>query len=132
MSENTKHYWLYVLRLEQGKYYIGITSRKDPYRRVEEHMKGFYSAQWVKKYRPVEPAEIIELGNITPAEAGKLELKRTLQYMDKYGYQNVRGSKLNYSGKYVKIGDRYWRDEDFNMSAGLIFILVTMLALILT
>ena len=32
----------------------------------------------------------------------KMDLKRTLQYMKKYGYKNVRGVILNYSSRYVK------------------------------
>lgn len=109
-----KHYWLYVLKLEQEKYYIGITSRKDPHDRIKEHLNGYYSAQWVKKYPALETVEIIDIGNITPLEAARSELKRTRQYMKKYGLQNVRGGALNYSGKYYKVGYWYWRDEDFS------------------
>ncbi len=61
MEDKIKHYWLYVLRLEQNKYYVGITSRLDPQTRINEHMGGFYSAQWVKKYKPIEAAEVIAM-----------------------------------------------------------------------
>lgn len=87
-----KHYWLYVLRLQQNKYYIGITSRKDPSSRIREHMNGFYSAQWTKKYKPIECTEKIDLGMLTEDQAYSQENKRTLQYMAKYGVNNIRGA----------------------------------------
>lgn len=129
MEEEKKHFWVYVLRLEQGKYYIGITSRKNPNKRIEEHMHGFYSAQWVKKYRPIEPIEIIDIGLLTQSEAERLELKRTLQYMEKYGYQNVRGGKLNYRGKYIKVWNRFWRSEDALVIINILILMLTTLLL---
>ncbi|HEX5456459.1 MAG TPA: GIY-YIG nuclease family protein [Candidatus Saccharimonadales bacterium] len=131
MKEEMKHFWLYVLRLEQGKYYIGITSRKNPEQRIEEHMRGFYSAQWVKRYKPIEPLEIISLGLLTTSEAEQLELKRTLQYMKKYGYQNVRGAKLNYSGRYIKIGYRFWQAEDMFIIFTILLLMAAVVSLIL-
>lgn len=107
-----KHYWLYVLLLHEDKYYVGITSKKNPMDRINEHMNGFYSAQWVKRYKPIEPVEIIDIGNITPAESDRLELKRTVQYMKKYGYQNVRGGKYNYDGKYIKVGEKLVQEKE--------------------
>lgn len=130
-EKTIKHYWLYTLRLEKGKYYVGITSRKNPNDRINEHMNGFYSAQWVKKYKPIEPIEVIDMGNITKEEAERLELERTLQYMEKFGHQNVRGGRLNYSGKYIKIGDRFFADEDFKMLIGVIIMMAAMVALVL-
>lgn len=128
MQETTKkHYWLYVLRLEGNRYYVGITARKDPHERITEHMHGFYSAQWVKKYKPIEPVEIIGLGDITQAEAEQQELKRTLQYMKKYGLQSTRGGELNYSGRYFKVGSRFVRDSEMGAIG---VVLVLMLALL--
>jgi predicted GIY-YIG superfamily endonuclease len=125
----TKHYWLYTLRLEQGKYYIGRTSRADPNMRIQEHFNGFYSAQWVKKYKPIEAVEIINIGNIDAEEAERQELHRTLQYMKRYGLQNVRGGKLNYSGQYVKVGVWFWRKEDFQNLIGVLFMTAVILFL---
>lgn len=103
-TSETKHYWLYALRLEQGKYYIGITSQKDPNIRIKQHINGFYGAKWTKKYIPIASAnKPIDLGIITKHEAERLESQRTLQYMKKYGYNNVRGGDFRYSGSYVWI-----------------------------
>lgn len=126
-----KHYWLYVLRLQNNKFYLGITSRKNPNVRINEHMNGFYSAQWVKRYKPIEFIEILELGNVTTAEAERLELKQTVQYMKKYGYQNVRGGKLNYSGKYIKVGNWFLKDEDFKTLIAVLLMMVSVAALLL-
>lgn len=46
-SNVLKHYWLYVLKLEQQKFYVGITSRT-PEIRMEQHLSGFAGAQWTK------------------------------------------------------------------------------------
>lgn len=109
-----KVYHLYALLCEDKKYYIGITSKPDPYERINEHINGYYTAQWVKKHKAVRNIEMLRLGEISHDEAQALENQRTLQYMKKYGYQNVRGGKFNYSGKYVKVGSRYFRDDEFN------------------
>lgn len=130
-QKEIKHYWLYVLRLVNDKYYVGSTSKADPQQRIKEHMNGFYSAQWVKKYKPVDTAEIIDLGHVTKAEAEHLELQRTLQYMKKYGYQNVRGGKLNYSGKYLKIGSHYLRDEEAKLILVVFILLIAVASLLL-
>jgi predicted GIY-YIG superfamily endonuclease len=127
--QETKHYWLYALHLHEGKYYIGTTAKKDPHVRIQEHMNGFYSAQWVKKYKPIEPVEIIDIGTITKEQAELLEQHRTLQYMKKYGYQNVRGGRLNYSGKYLVIGNRFVRDKDAEFIVT-ILVLLTIVALL--
>lgn len=130
-TNTIKHYWLYVLLLEQDKYYVGITSRKDPQKRIHEHLEGFYTAQWVHKYKAIRALEIINIGNLTLEQAEKLEKQRTLQYMAKYGYQNVRGSVFNYSGKYVKFFDYYFRDQDFHTLVIVIFMLLIIWLLFL-
>jgi predicted GIY-YIG superfamily endonuclease len=130
--QEPKHYWLYVLRLNEGKYYIGTTSKKDPNHRIQEHMNGFYSAQWVKKYKPIEPLEIINIGNITKERAELLEQHRTFQYMEKYGYQNVRGGNLNYSGRYFVFFGRFIRSKDVEAMATVLFLMFAVAVLILT
>ncbi len=101
-TSETKHYWLYALRLEQGKYYIGTTTQKDPNNRIKQHVTGFNAAKWTQKYQPIASAhKPIELGDITELEAHRLETHRTLQYMKKYGYNNVRGGDYSYSGDYI-------------------------------
>jgi len=105
----TRNYWLYILLLEQGKYYVGITSRKYAEDRISEHFNGFYAARWTRKYKPVEVNDKRFLYETTKEEAEKVERRVTREYMKKYGYQNVRGGDLSYSGKYFKIGKHFIR-----------------------
>ena len=59
-----KNYWLYVLKLEQEKYYIGITTRNVEIR-AQEHRKGFLGARWTKKYKPIK---IMDKKGFRPAD----------------------------------------------------------------
>lgn len=74
--------FIYILELQQGKYYIGKTERPDI--RMEHHFAGKGSA-WTRKYRPINILEMI-------ADCDAFdEDKYTLIYMDKHGIDNVRG-----------------------------------------
>lgn len=74
---------LYILRLKQGKYYVGTTS-KDVTDRLQEHMSGRGSA-WTKKYKVLKLEKTIE--NCDKYD----EDKWTKIYMDRHGIENVRG-----------------------------------------
>jgi hypothetical protein len=78
--------YIYILKLEQNKYYIGKTS--NPYYRIENHTNGSGSA-WTKKYKP------INVENIIPNCDHYDEDKYVIQYMDKYGISNVRGGTFS-------------------------------------
>jgi hypothetical protein len=80
--------YIYILQLEQGKYYIGKTS--NPQFRIESHFN-FNGSAWTVKYKPIKLIKLI------PNCDDYDEDKYTRIYMDKYGIQNVRG------GSYVKI-----------------------------
>jgi len=79
---------IYVLKLEQGKYYIGKTN--NPQFRLETHCNGNGSA-WTQKYKPLKVIKLIPDCNDYDED------KYTRQYMDKYGIPNVRG------GSFVKV-----------------------------
>jgi hypothetical protein len=74
--------YIYVLKLEQNKYYIGKTN--NPQFRLENHCTGNGSA-WTQKYKPLKVIKLI------PNCSDYDEDKYTRQYMDKYGTANVRG-----------------------------------------
>ncbi len=80
---------LYVLRLCDDKYYIGITNRLLSERLIE-HFSNSGSA-WTKLYKPLEIMETFS----NPDDFD--EDKYTKKYMKLYGIQNVRG------GSYVKV-----------------------------
>ena len=73
---------IYILKLENNKYYVGKTD--DLEKRKEAHMNGTASS-WTKKYKPISVEKIIP--NASPFD----EDKYTIEYMDKYGIDNVRG-----------------------------------------
>lgn len=77
--------YIYILQLEEGKYYIGKTS--NPEFRIEQHIQ-CDGALWTKKYKPLNVLEII------PDCDDYDEDKYTRRYMDKYGIDNVRGGSF--------------------------------------
>ena len=77
--------FIYAIQLEKGKYYIGKTN--NPQFRLESHFNS-NGSEWTKKYKPLKVLEI------KPNCDDYDENKITLQYMDKYGINNVRGGSF--------------------------------------
>ena len=77
--------YIYVLKLDEGKYYIGKTN--NPNVRISEHFKSDGS-NWTRIYKP------IKIINIIPNCDNYDEDKYTLQYMQQYGIDNVRGGSF--------------------------------------
>jgi cellular nucleic acid-binding protein len=73
---------IYVLQLENSKYYVGKTA--DVMKRFEQHKSGSGSA-WTSKYKPVKMLECRALSGEHD------ENNVTKDYMKKYGINNVRG-----------------------------------------
>jgi hypothetical protein len=80
--------YIYVLKLKEGKYYVGKTNK--PSFRLENHFSSNGSS-WTKKYPPIKILELISDCDDYDED------KYTRMYMDKYGIDNVRG------GSYVSI-----------------------------
>ncbi len=113
MSTTTqKSFSIYVLRLEDGKFYIGMTS-KTPQERFLEHKNGFYGAEWTKLYKPISIEQSKDLGFVSYEKAEEYENLITRKYIKKYGLNNVRGGNITYRGKMVRRAGYYWRDEDW-------------------
>jgi len=73
---------IYVLELKESKYYVGRTS--NIIARFNAHVGG-YGSVWTNKYKPLS---IIKLIDYFPFA----EIAVTLEMMQKYGIENVRGS----------------------------------------
>ena len=73
---------LYVLQLQNGKYYVGKTA--DINRRYAEHKAGHGSA-WTSMHRPIKIMEV------RPLKDEHDENNTTKDLMKKYGVDNVRG-----------------------------------------
>jgi hypothetical protein len=77
--------YIYALKLEKNKYYIGKTNT--PKFRIEDHFTS-NGSEWTKMYKPLSILEI------KPNCDDYDEDKITRQYMDKYGIDNVRGGSF--------------------------------------
>jgi predicted GIY-YIG superfamily endonuclease len=77
----TKSY-VYVLKLEDDRYYVGRTSNF--MQRMKEHFT-YGGSEYTKKYKPIKIVEVFEEKDTYD------ERDKTLEYMQKYGYEKVRG-----------------------------------------
>lgn len=85
-----RNWTLYVIRLKNGHYYIGITSRTDFMRRINQH--GGRLGARVNQGNEVEKiVEIQHLGKMTGLEAERIENDTMLQYRKRFGARKVRG-----------------------------------------
>lgn len=75
---------VYVLRLEKDKYYVGLSPSNSKFR-IQQHFDGIGSS-WTNLYKPIEVIAVIENGS------KQLERETTLEYMRRYGWENVRGA----------------------------------------
>ncbi len=73
---------LYILQLEEGKYYVGKTDNLS--HRYEQHKNG-RGSEWTKLYKPIEILET------RPIKSRDDETNTTKELMRKYGVENVRG-----------------------------------------
>jgi len=94
MDKNVRHWHLYVLKLEDSKYYVGITS-KSVEERYEEHIRGFGGAAWTRLHKPLGVHDQRDLGFISEKRAKNFEDRVTRKYIRKYGIDNVRGGDLS-------------------------------------
>jgi len=77
---------VYVLGLENGKYYVGFSENMDM--RIGTHFSGLGS-QWTVLHPPIRTVETIPGGDQI------VELTKTLEYMKIYGWENVRGGRYS-------------------------------------
>ncbi len=77
--------FIYILELEENKYYIGKTTNIAF--RLKDHFTS-NGAAWTRKYKPIQVESII-------ADCDDYdEDKYTLKYMEQYGINNVRGGSF--------------------------------------
>lgn len=77
--------FIYVLELENNKYYIGKTNY--PKFRLDSHFN-YRGSEWTKKYKPIKLKELIK--NCESYDEDKYVIK----YMEKFGIDNVRGGSF--------------------------------------
>lgn len=114
-----KRWWLYVLKLEKEKWYVGITS-KTPEERFREHALHKRAAYWTMKYKPLEIELVEDLGEVSKEQAEDYENKITRSLMKERGLNNVRGGDLRDIDDYiVRFGWVYIKEQ---------WVLLTLLA----
>ncbi len=123
---NMKHRWtLYVLKLESGKWYVGITS-KSPEERFKEHLAKKRSAYWTMRYRPIAIELVEDLGVVSKEHAEKYESKITRSLMKERGINNVRGGDLRHVEEYVQGFGYFWSKDNLRDVFTMIFILLLL------
>ena len=85
---------IYKLNLKNNKKYIGKTTNIE--RRIGQHFSG-NGAQATKKYSPTSYKVLDEVPGYF---SSKVEQKYTNKYIDKHGYENVRGGKYTNSNNF--------------------------------
>ena len=76
---------IYILKLQNDKYYVGATNNLD--KRLREHMNG-NGSEWTKRYKMKSLHKLIHNCNTFDED------KYTKQYMNKFGINNVRGGSF--------------------------------------
>lgn len=76
---------IYILKLEEEKYYVGKTENLDE--RIKQHFTN-NGTVWTKKYKPIKIIETINTND--PFD----EDKYTIKYMKRYEIDNVRGGSF--------------------------------------
>lgn len=112
MNDREKHWWLYVLKLEQGRWYVGITT-KSPKERFREHTDNIRAAAWTRLYRPQELYGVHDLGVVSEDQAKHEENKKVREYIQKYGIDNVRGGDISQIGVYHDRFGRFFTDDQW-------------------
>jgi predicted GIY-YIG superfamily endonuclease len=78
---------IYFLQLEEGKYYVGKTTRS-VHVRVKEHDAG-NGAAWTRRYSPIR---VLDSFNTDDDDAENKEVRRR---MEQFGIDNVRGGSYS-------------------------------------
>lgn len=122
-SDKNIRWHLYVLRLQDGKFYVGITS-KTPEIRMQEHLDGIRAAYWTAKHKPIEIIHTEDLGVIDKSKAEKRENRMVRALMKQRGINNVRGGDLTDVEPYI---ERFGYICDKGSWDTLIYIILSMM-----
>lgn len=84
---------LYALELEGSNYYIGITRFRSVQHRYTQHATG-KGSKWTKLHPPIRMLWHRRLGHMLEKDATLIETATTLQFIERYGVDRVRGGRL--------------------------------------
>ena len=106
------HWFLYLLELEGGHYYVGITT--NPQRRMEQHSSG-KGANFTGRFKPLKMLTYKYIGKCTQREAERYEDALTLEMISVFGNTRVKGGRFfryktkqeTYARNYAKVSEKY-------------------------
>jgi predicted GIY-YIG superfamily endonuclease len=93
-----RRYTIYVLECENGKYYVGSTSKLR--KRWRQHSRG-RGAAWTRRHRPIR--QVFTYRRVPEPYYLGLESKITAEWMLKYGVNNVRGAMFAETRPYTLV-----------------------------
>jgi len=123
-------WWMYILELENGKWYVGITS-KDPEERFREHKLGKRAAYWTMLHKPLRIERFEDLGVVSRDHAEEYENKITRMLMKERGLNNVRGGDLTNTDEYTKRFGYLWPKEQWYTITVVIFLMLVIIYLLI-
>ena len=95
-----RRWYLYILLLEQGKWFVGISP--DPKRRYHQHVSGRGGTKWTRIYKPVRMDKVIDLKTANPYIAQYYEEMMTKKLEARFGRVNVRGGDKMDINQYIR------------------------------
>ncbi|PWD01861.1 GIY-YIG nuclease family protein [Pseudomonas amygdali pv. lachrymans] len=82
-------YFLFVLKLESDRYYVGYSSKPDL--RIKRYFAG-KGSDWTALHKPVEVLARRSLGRLCESDAAAKTADATISMMQLFGWRNVRGA----------------------------------------
>jgi predicted GIY-YIG superfamily endonuclease len=122
-SNNMKKWWLYVLELEESKYYVGITSQT-PEVRMQEHINHIRAAYWTMKYKPVGLEYKEDLGKVSKEEAEVIENRKTRELIKIHGVNNVRGGDIKMTYEMIRRFGYFYKMDDWETITTVTFLCI--------
>lgn len=102
LPDKPKHRLLYVLRCKGGRYYIGQTTNLKL--RMAQHQLG-KGCWFTRAYPPIRVIRTEVVGLVTQSEAARLEDQLAYEYIERFGYEKVRG------GGFIQRDPKWFKDR---------------------
>lgn len=121
-----KHWHLYALKLEDDKWYVGITT-DTPKKAFADHKAG-RGGSWTSEHKPLEIEREKDLGELDIVEARRMEGRVLRKYMEHYGDENVRSGDITVARRTVATeGGKLWSWKTSALVAVLVVVIVYLL-----
>ena len=89
LGKQDVEYFLFILKLEGDRYYVGYSSKPDV--RIKRYFAG-KGSDWTALYKPVEVLTTRTLGEVCESDAAAKTADATVAMMRLFGWCNVRGA----------------------------------------